>query len=88
MSWRCVQEHGARGGVGAEREQRAGKYPRFDACGTLVGESLPSFQSNRSGHKYLLAREVVKSRICELFSACKCICEVANMSPTALYRRT
>ena len=54
MSRRAARAHGARGVAGDEREQRAGKYPRPDACGTLVGELLPSdYECSHAPKKYL-----------------------------------
>ena len=41
MSRRAAREHGARGVVGGEREQRAGKYPCFDGDVTLVAKRPP-----------------------------------------------
>ena len=42
MSMQAAREHDVRGVVGGEREQRAGKYPRFDGDVTLVAKRPPS----------------------------------------------
>ena len=49
-----MQEHDARGGVGNEREQRAGKHPRLHAKCTLVSKAPSSTVKQKNGYYFPL----------------------------------